>query len=256
MIVLYLFQLLLLIPFCLAVPPPVAAPVAAPMVAPGLPPPAAGKGPPPKEARKRVTELPVQNAQAEGFVAVDKKLPPALLKEIGQAQKQADVKANANLLESVSGGFWGKDTGNASSAGAGGQVPKVPTVPKSPPPTPPALSKRALPRAFIPCLQGFNSRIVGPRDPQWGEYSSLYNTRNKAKPDLIVVGTNSKEVADAVYCASTNGVTVQARAGGHSYGGFSSGRNGGLVIDLRYMDKVSFSKTSNNVLVGSGIRLG
>jgi FAD/FMN-containing dehydrogenase len=70
-----------------------------------------------------------------------------------------------------------------------------------------------------------------------------------------VVQKSSEEVQKAVRCAAKVGISVQARAGGHSYAGFSSRPDkGGMVIDLRNMDSVQYK--DGNAVVEGGIRLG
>jgi hypothetical protein len=245
MIVIYLFQLLLLVPYCLAVPPPVAP--AAPAAGKGDPKVSAGDPPRPK--------VPPINPQFAGGVVVDSTKPsPALLQEIGQAQKEAGMKANLNKLESVSGGglFWGADTGNSSTGKV--EVP-VQTTPKA---TPRSLSTRAVSKKLMTCLEDYNVRkYFFPEMKSFNLYALPYNARNKVIPDMVITAEDVQNVADTVYCAAKNGMSVQARAGGHSYGAFSSGSGqGSIVIDLRYLTDVKYVAKTKSAVVEGGIRLG
>jgi hypothetical protein len=60
-----------------------------------------------------------------------------------------------------------------------------------------------------------------------------------------------------VICASTNGVKVSARSGGHSYAAYGlGGQDGNLIIDLRNMTEITLNTTDNTVVSGTGNRLG
>jgi hypothetical protein len=222
MIILNLFQLLLLVPLCLAVPPPAAPPVG--KVDPKL-----------ADAGVRPTDYPINKAYTDAVLVDYTKPAPALLKEIAQTQKVADMKANSNMLESVSGGFWGKDTGKTPT----GKV-EVPAKPKTPTAPPPALLKRGVPKTLTPCLDRYKIGYVISKDKIYKQYATPYNQRNKVLADVIVIARDIQNVADAVFCAQRSDVITQARSGGHSYAAFSSGDalKGGMVIDPTVLGQV------------------
>lgn len=206
------------------------------------------------------SNFPIASEYSDGEIIDISKIAPQLIKDMGkdvddggkdQSQKTTDMNTNGgNLLESVSGGLWGKDTGNGTSA--------VSTKPKaSTSKTFSSISKRTVPKSFTACLKSYKVEYLDSKSKDYNQYSSPYNQRIKNKADVIVVARDIKDIADSVYCASKSDVTVQARAGGHSYASYSSGNSkGGLVIDLRYLDSVKYSSKSNTAIVEGGIRLG
>ncbi|KAJ8121266.1 hypothetical protein ONZ43_g2237 [Nemania bipapillata] len=95
-----------------------------------------------------------------------------------------------------------------------------------------------------------------PSDPDWGIYSSTYNLRVPAIPEVVVLPATIRQVSQAVRCADTCSFKVQARSGGHSYASHSNGgMDGSVVIDLRKLQDISL-KADGIVRVGGGVRLG
>ncbi|PSN62333.1 FAD-binding domain-containing protein [Corynespora cassiicola Philippines] len=168
-----------------------------------------------------------------------------------QSKKEAD-QSQYTLLESVSGGYW-NTTGPAAPPV---ELPLIPdAAPPAASPAKASVSKRALPAAVKPCLEKAKLKIYTPADKSWAKYSTPYNTRVKGTADVVVLAKSSSDVQKAVVCAAKSGISVQARAGGHSYAGYSSRPDkGGMVIDLRNMASVTHNKGS--AVVEAGIRLG
>jgi FAD/FMN-containing dehydrogenase len=65
-------------------------------------------------------------------------------------------------------------------------------------------------------------------------------------------------VEKAVQCGSSQGVSVVARSGGHSYAGYGlGGQDGSVVVDLSALKSISYSQdNADNVVVQTGNRLG
>lgn len=72
------------------------------------------------------------------------------------------------------------------------------------------------------------------------------------RPDAVAFCTSEQDVARCVEFASSTGIPIAARSGGHSYAGYCV-PNGGLVVDLGRMAAVSMAGT--RAVVGSGARL-
>lgn len=73
-----------------------------------------------------------------------------------------------------------------------------------------------------------------------------------------MVAEVSNDVQLALICAGKYQVPVQAKGGGHSSASFSSagGTDGGLVIDLRGMDKLTYDGPAGIAIAEGGMRLG
>ncbi|KAI9796736.1 MAG: hypothetical protein M1833_005976 [Piccolia ochrophora] len=67
-----------------------------------------------------------------------------------------------------------------------------------------------------------------------------FNLRLQYAPAVVVLPTMQQHVEEAVICASSNSVKVQAKSGGHSYSSYSSGgQDGSMIIDLQNLQEIS-----------------
>merc|ERR1711939_445660 len=102
---------------------------------------------------------------------------------------------------------------------------------------------------------GFN--LVTPSDSAYADDAQPFNLRFDTAPSAIAYPTTAQEVAEAVLCASSIGLAVSARSGGHSYAAYGlGGENGSLVIDMSAFDTVSVEPESGVATIGAGNRLG
>ena len=85
--------------------------------------------------------------------------------------------------------------------------------------------------------------------------AQLYNPRfdSAAAPAAVAQCAAEQDVIDCVRFASSTGVPLALRAGGHSYGGWSRGT--GLVADVRAMSKVSVDTAAGLAQIGAGAQL-
>ena len=85
--------------------------------------------------------------------------------------------------------------------------------------------------------------------------AQLYNPRfdAAAEPAAVAQCAVEQDVIDCVRFASSTGVPLTLRAGGHSYGGWSRGT--GLVADVRAMSTVSVDTTARLAQIGAGAHL-
>lgn len=98
--------------------------------------------------------------------------------------------------------------------------------------------------------------VKTPLDPDWDFYSSTYNARVPAMPEIVVLPATIEQVSQTVSCAASYNLKVQARSGGHSYASHSNGGvDGSVVIDLRKLQDISLG-ADGIVRVGGGVRLG
>ncbi|KPM43711.1 hypothetical protein AK830_g2891 [Neonectria ditissima] len=97
-----------------------------------------------------------------------------------------------------------------------------------------------------------------PLDPLFHiAWARPYNLQVPVTPAAVLRPDNAQDVADAVKCANENGIKVQARSGGHSYGNFGlGGDDGALVLDLVNLQGFTMDEENWHAAVGAGIRLG
>lgn len=84
-----------------------------------------------------------------------------------------------------------------------------------------------------------------------------YNLNIPVSPAAVTFPENVKEVSAVVKCASDNGLFVQARSGGHSFGNHGlGGTDGAVVIDLENLQQFSMDESTWVATIGSGTLLG
>jgi FAD/FMN-containing dehydrogenase len=81
----------------------------------------------------------------------------------------------------------------------------------------------------------------------------LYNTRfDRIKPTAIVFCESVTDVQRTARWAHKHGIHIVPRAGGHSYGGYST--TTGVVVDVSRIDAISLT-ADNRAAIGAGARL-
>jgi FAD/FMN-containing dehydrogenase len=81
----------------------------------------------------------------------------------------------------------------------------------------------------------------------------LYNTRfDSIKPQAIAFCESATDVQRTIRWARRHGIHIVPRAGGHSYGGYST--TSGVVVDVSRIDAISLA-VNNNAALGAGARL-
>ena len=107
------------------------------------------------------------------------------------------------------------------------------------------------------CLSSANLHPISPSSSNYTADSLAFNRRLSYQPADIVFPATVQDVARAVKCASSAGVKVAARSGGHSYAANGiGGEDGSLVIDLRQLNSVKVTASDHTAVFGTGIRLG
>lgn len=98
-------------------------------------------------------------------------------------------------------------------------------------------------------------RLVRPRDADYGTLSLPYNRRYAAvRPQGIALVESPADVRDAILWSREHDVPIAARAGGHSYAGFSN--TAGLLVDVRKLNGIEVDPRTGVVTIGAGARLG
>src|SRR5262245_4951717 len=83
----------------------------------------------------------------------------------------------------------------------------------------------------------------------------LFDTRFDAiKPRAIVFAETVRDVQSVIAWANRYGVRIVGRAGGHSYGGYSTA-SGAVVVDVTRMSRVAANPSKRTAVIGAGTRL-
>jgi FAD/FMN-containing dehydrogenase len=97
--------------------------------------------------------------------------------------------------------------------------------------------------------------VRGPVRTPSNSIGLLYNKRyGGIRPLAVLQPVDAADVQAAVRWAARNDVRITARSGGHGYAGYASAR-GGLVVDLRRLDRISVAGGSGSATVGPGSQL-
>ena len=133
----------------------------------------------------------------------------------------------------------GTSTAGSSSAASSAAHPTGTTVR----PTLAALSHQLTRPLLLPSSTGYATaaRLYNPR------FDSL------AHPAAIARCTSAADVASCVRFAAESGTALALRSGGHSYGGWSTGK--GLVIDVSSMTSIAVDKAAATARIGAGAQL-
>lgn len=100
-----------------------------------------------------------------------------------------------------------------------------------------------------------SSPLLRPGSAGYAARVGLYNPRfdAAARPEAIAACATPADVMACVRFGAHGGAPIHLRAGGHSYGGWSSGK--GLVVDVRPMSAVHVDTPAHSVRIGAGARL-
>ena len=106
-------------------------------------------------------------------------------------------------------------------------------------------------RALARELQG---DVVGRGDRRYDAARVLFNTRfDGIKPLAVAFCETATDVEKAIAWARRHGIRLAARAGGHSYAGYSL--TSGLVVDVTRMSGVAVAPDGRTATIGAGARL-
>lgn len=115
-----------------------------------------------------------------------------------------------------------------------------------------SLARSARYRQLAEMLDG---ELVLPGDPGYGRGRRIYNGRFNEFPAAIALCASNSDVRRCVEFARRNGVEVSVRSGGHDYAGHST-CEGGLVIDLAWMNRITLNEESGTAAVKMGANVG
>jgi FAD/FMN-containing dehydrogenase len=104
-------------------------------------------------------------------------------------------------------------------------------------------------------IDGFSGVLLGPGDPEYDEQRAVWNLLHDRRPALIARCSSAADVAAAIAHGRAGDLPIAARCGGHSLPGHSSVA-GGLVIDLRPLNRIEVDPRTRTVSVQGGALLG
>ena len=100
-----------------------------------------------------------------------------------------------------------------------------------------------------------DGRIIFPADAGWDEARAVWNGMIDRQPAAVMQAASPEDVASGIDVASTHGLPLAIRGGGHGVAGNGT-LDGGLVIDLGRLDEVGVNPGTRIVTVGGGATLG
>jgi FAD/FMN-containing dehydrogenase len=110
-------------------------------------------------------------------------------------------------------------------------------------------------RAWRELAQRLSGYVLRPWDVDFREVARPQNLRYASiLPAGIARCQNSKDVAEAILWCREHDASLAARAGGHSYAGFSTTQ--GLMIDVTAMNAAQFDPSTGLMRIGGGARNG
>ncbi|KAF5021250.1 hypothetical protein F66182_6648 [Fusarium sp. NRRL 66182] len=96
-----------------------------------------------------------------------------------------------------------------------------------------------------------------PSDPLFALWAKPLNLEFPVTPAAVVRPESVIEISETVKCAKENGLKVQAKSGGHSYGNYGlGGVDGAVSIDLVNLKGFAMDNKTWHASFGSGTNLG
>ncbi|MDQ8706191.1 FAD-binding protein [Streptomyces sp. LHD-70] len=96
---------------------------------------------------------------------------------------------------------------------------------------------------------------TGPNDPQYADITSGYNNRWTAQPEQVRFPTTTAQVVAAVQEAVDGGKKLTVRSGGHCYEDFVYNAEVEVIIDMTYMNEVTFDENRSAFMIEPGVKL-
>ncbi|HKT03794.1 MAG TPA: FAD-binding oxidoreductase [Rugosimonospora sp.] len=94
-------------------------------------------------------------------------------------------------------------------------------------------------------------RVIVPRHPAYDSVRLLFNGVHDARPRLICLPRDARELAETIRIARSAGIATVIRGGGHNIAGAGS-VDDGLVLDLRLLNRVEVDPDRRVATVAGG----
>jgi FAD/FMN-containing dehydrogenase len=102
------------------------------------------------------------------------------------------------------------------------------------------------------CIEGFSGTVLTPGHDRYDAARAVFNGAIDRRPALIAEAAGSRDVAAAIRHGRQSDLPIAVRAGGHSGAGYGV-VDGGLVIDVRPMQRVEVDLATRTVRAGAGL---
>ncbi|TAQ90048.1 hypothetical protein B7494_g1626 [Chlorociboria aeruginascens] len=106
---------------------------------------------------------------------------------------------------------------------------------------------------------GGNPELVAFSDKAFYQLENVkrWNLQVEVTPIAVTYPETSAHIAEIIRCASAEGIKVQPKSGGHSYGNYGSGGvDGAISVDLKHFQQFSMNYDTWQATIGSGTALG
>jgi FAD/FMN-containing dehydrogenase len=97
--------------------------------------------------------------------------------------------------------------------------------------------------------------VAGPASPDYERLRKVWSGTIDRRPAVVTRPETAPQVAAIVRLAAADGLSLAVRGGGHSFPGFST-CDGGIVLDLSRMNRVTVDAAERVADVGGGALLG
>ncbi|MEK5057092.1 FAD-binding protein [Paenibacillus sp. FSL H7-0326] len=99
-------------------------------------------------------------------------------------------------------------------------------------------------------------RVIFKGDPGYEAARKNWDPHTDRFPKVFVFAQKTQDVANAIRWARQNHIPLRARSGRHALEGNLSQINGGIVIDVSEMKKITLDKKNGTVIVETGNQVG
>ena len=97
--------------------------------------------------------------------------------------------------------------------------------------------------------------VLYPHDSDFDAVARIWDGRHLQRPSVIARCTSAGDVQKSIRYARNNDLEISVRAGGHNPNGYAT-NDGGIVLDLRLMNRVDIDTVARRARVGGGVIAG
>jgi FAD/FMN-containing dehydrogenase len=97
----------------------------------------------------------------------------------------------------------------------------------------------------------FAGDLIRPGDPRYHDARRIFNAMIDRRPAVIAQCATTQDVGAAIRLGHEHGLEIAIRGGGHGVAGTALA-DGGIVIDLRHMNRVTVDPRARTATAGGG----